>query len=341
MFVSKVDIQEFKGIKKCDKPLGLSDFVILIGRNNSGKSSVLEALSLLPLPYDFLLPYCDKTRVQLLSDLHGGKSSMVYAYSGIASIKCRIQPKKGMHGRNWEIELDGRGSANLYVSGLDRQTILTDPIRAMSGVLRLKASKKEISRIVNTRVFFIPNDTSFLDRMFQTMGHETNRYLVMKTGAHTRVARNIINECVDDKYTEILFAPELSARKELPDNNVLYIKIKDLGDGIEKVALLVLWLEALNPALVLWDDFEGSAHPTLVKLLLKWLCKKKWQVILSTHSIDVLSSLLDVKPKNAKVIQLRKTMGDVLVHQDLSLEELETLIEANQDPRILVDLLRL
>ena len=92
---------------------------------------------------------------------------------------------------------------------------------------------------------------------------------------------------------------------------------------------------------MLWDDFEASAHPTLVKVLLNWLCKKDWQVVLSTHSIDVLNSLLDVKPKNAKVIQLKKTDEDILIHQDLSLDDLESLFEANQDPRILVDRLGL
>jgi hypothetical protein len=166
--------------------------------------------------------------------------------------------------------------------------------------------------------------------------------MVMKTGAHARVARELINKCVDDSYTEILFAPELSARKELGDSKPpLYIKVKDLGDGVEKVILTALWLEAISPSLILWDDFEGSAHPTLIKLLLEWLGKKHWQVIMSTHSIDVITSLLEVRPKDAKVLQLRKTNDDVLIHEDLSLEELEDLIDTSQDPRKLVDSLKL
>ena len=65
------------------------------------------------------------------------------------------------------------------------------------------------------------------------------------------------------------------------------MKIKDLGDGIEKTALLVLWLEALNPSLILWDDFEGSAHPTLIRLLLNWLAKKKCQVSVYVNACDL------------------------------------------------------
>lgn len=339
MFVSKINIQEFKGIKSCSQPLELSDFTVLIGRNNSGKSSVLEALSLLPITEEFQLPYSNYHRRELLSKIHGGKSSLIYAYSGNASIEYTIACAKP-GARTWTISLSETGDASLFISNIPPRRMRSNPLNNAGRALGIPVDRK-LNKALNKMVLFIPNNTSFLNEMASQLSDETKRNLVMKTGAHTRVASEIINQCVDDKYTEIFFAPELSARKEMPDGNVHYVKIKDLGDGIEKTALLVLWLEALSPSLILWDDFEGSAHPTLIRLLLNWLSKKKWQVILSTHSIDVLSILLDEKPRNLKVMQLKKTAGDVLIHQNLSLEELETLMEANQDPRKLVDLLKL
>jgi hypothetical protein len=62
---------------------------------------------------------------------------------------------------------------------------------------------------------------------------------------------------------------------------------------------------------------------------------------MSTHSIDVLTSLLEVRPKDAKVIQLKKTNDDILLHEDLTIEQLEDVIETSQDPRRLVDSLKL
>jgi len=190
-------------------------------------------------------------------------------------------------------------------------------------------------------VFFVPSDTGFLNRLQQSLSDKRNQNLVTKTGAHVRVVKELVNECVDDRYTEILFAPELSLRKEPTDGTPFYVRIRDLGDGIEKVATIAIWLEALNPDIVLWDDFEGSAHPTLIRILLNWLAKKPWQVVISTHSIDVLNSLLDVRPSDAKVVSLKKTSEDLLLHQDFTLEELENQIETNQDPRKLVDFLKL
>lgn len=326
MFVSQMLIQEFKGVKKCDRPLEFSEFTLLIGRNNSGKSSILEALSLLPLP-TYPSDYHDHHRPAFLAHLHGGMSSLIYGYSGSSSIEYIIANKR------WCSILKTGDLANLFINGVDECARLLEGVAAA-----LRVDPPDPIKI-NNMVFFIPNNTSFMDGLYKRLQEESKRNLVTKLGIHVSVAKQLLNECVDDKYTEILFTPELRARKELPDGNVLYIDLKDLGDGVEKAVLVALWLEVLRPALVLWDDFEMSAHPTLIKVLLNWLCKRDWQVVLSTHSIDVLNSLLDIKPKNAKVIQLKKMADDILIHQDLSLDELESLFEANQDPRILVDLL--
>jgi len=334
LFVSSIDIKEFRGIACCKTLLSFSEFTVLIGRNNSGKSSVLEALSLLPL-YTFSLPYSNDSKLGILEKLHGGKSSMVYGYSGHALLTYNVL------NRIWTLKVKDDGWAELEIEGIDKDYMRSDMLTAAAKVLAISGGDKMVYD-VNSRVFFIPNDTSFMNNLFSKLGEEQNRSMITKMGAHARIARDLVNKCVDDSYTEILFAPELSARKERGDGkSPLYIKLKDLGDGVEKVVLTALWLEAMNPSLVLWDDFEGSAHPTLIKVLLEWLSKKHWQVVISTHSLDVITSLLEVRPKDAKVVQLRKTNDDVLIHEDLTLEELEDLIDTSQDPRKLVDSLKL
>lgn len=138
-----------------------------------------------------------------------------------------------------------------------------------------------------------------------------------------------------------MYKDALCARKEIHKVGPFYIKIEDLGDGVEKSAAIMLFIKALNPDVILWDDFKAASHPTLIRMLLNWLNEERWQVVLSTHSIDVLDRLLEVKPKDAKIIQLKKTQDDILLHKELSLEELEAIMEANQDPRLLVDALQL
>jgi len=36
-FISEIDVRELRGIKRCNDPIKLSKFNVLIGKNNSGK----------------------------------------------------------------------------------------------------------------------------------------------------------------------------------------------------------------------------------------------------------------------------------------------------------------
>ena len=82
----------------------------------------------------------------------------------------------------------------------------------------------------------------------------------MKLGSHVRVAK-VISGCVKEEFTEILDCRRI--RKVLPDGNIFYINLDDLGDGVRKAITLMILIESLNPNIILWDDFEIFAHPTL------------------------------------------------------------------------------
>ena len=195
-----------------------------------------------------------------------------------------------------------------------------------------------IDKPIDKVTFFIPNDTRFMKKMEDI--EEIDRNLMMKSKAHIRAVK-LVNECTDDKYTEVLLnLPSLQVRKELTDN-VYYIYLRDLGDGIEKAIIIILWMEALQPYILLWDDFGSTFHPSLIKALLKYLGEKDIQVVLSTHSIDVLYELSEIKPKDATVLQLYKNSDDILYYKKFNMEELEDIIDANIDPRSLIDALKL
>jgi len=325
MFIHQVDIKEFRGIRKCKKPLKLSKFNVLIGRNNSGKSTILGALSLLPSP--LLGGPFGLNRLSFLSNLLGGTSSLIYGYSGETKLNFRINESL------WEISINDKGIVEFSIDNKKLGPNLSAPIASK---LNLKKTQR-----IQQLIFFIPNSTGFIKMLVENLRREENWNFVMKEGAHFRVA-NEISKTVDDRYTEILISRgNLCARKEFPKRGPFYIKLEDLGDGIEKAIAVMLFVEAFRPDVILWDDFEAAAHPTLIRMLLNWLSKGRWQVVLSTHSIDVLDRLLEVRPKDTQIIQLKKTEDDILLHEKLSLEELEDIMEANQDPRLLVDALHL
>ncbi|MGC9445423.1 MAG: AAA family ATPase [Candidatus Methanospirareceae archaeon] len=337
LFVSSLNVKEFRGIKEFKEPLQLLKFNVLVGRNNSGKSAIVQALSLLPhpdlgLPLGLSVQYWQQrgnniqkwdTRKEIFSYLLGRRDSAIYRYAGTAVVEFQVK------GKACQAKIT-KGGLEFFAEG--------ERINQLNTWLEQLGIE---ARQGNDSVAFIPNDTTFFKNVKVNL--KQNWSVVEKSGAHYRIVLDIINKSVNETFTEVIpREDELHVRKEV-EGSPFYVKVRDLGDGVKKMLSVLLWLEASSPELVLWDDFEASVHPTLIKLVLEWLMKKNWQVVLTTHSIDTLSKLLeiDAESQNSGIILLQKTPDDVLLHKKHTLEELEDFVSANQDPRLLPDLLEL
>ncbi len=323
MFVNKLTINEFRGVKSCKSQLEFSNFTVLIGRNNSGKSTVLEALSLLPSPtlYNFITK---KKKIDYLKELHH-YNALKYLYAGNSELHYYLNDHREIR---FEIierndEIDHSINNKYYSEG--------DYLNQFSH--NEEVDRKQLSQLV----LFIPYTTSILEDIEKRM--RNLKYLITKNGIHISLAK-FLNECVNDKYSEIVFLEPISLRK-IYENNKVYLQLRDLGSGAEKVVKIMALLEVLSPKLVLIDDFETGLHPTLIRLFLKWLKEKKWQKIISTHSIDVLYHLAEINPNDTTIIQLNKSNEDILSHNVLTLEQIEDILDANNDPRLLVDILKI
>ena len=321
MFVSELDIKEFRGIKNCKVPIKLTNFSVLLGKNSSGKSTILEALSLLPGPKinNYIT---SSSKLRYLQELHSsrlGDKSLLYLYAGTSYLGYRC--KKNII----KIEIDEREVKYLY--GKDSKL-------SNSGIAHFfNVDLKKLNQLV----LFIPYSTSMLDVLEKKIG--TLKELITKKGLHITLAK-FLNKIVNDEYSELVFLDPISLRKVYSDNTA-FIQLRDLGSGAEKVIKIMAFLEIVNPELVLIDDFEAGLHPTLVKLFIKWLKDHKWQTIISTHSIDVLYHLVDIAPTDTSILQLNKSNEDILSYEVLTLDELEDILDANTDPRLLLEALRL
>lgn len=303
-------ITEFRGIKKLLQSIPLRKFNVLLGKNNSGKSSILEAL-LLATGIHFREPVTGENVLNFLSTRHGGSRRLIYKYSGRATV---------------EVLLDGN---ELLAYSIDEHGNASDVIMDES----IKAS------YALAPVVYLPHDTQFLIRVSRFL--EEHEAEIVKNGIHTGTAREI-SRAIDEEFTEIVLKKD---GWYLRRNDASYIYIEDAGDGVKKAAKAMMLIDLLQPKFVLWDDFDTALHPALLKLLLRWLAESSFQVVLSTHSIDVLYHLVDLNEEldefDAQVLLLRKDEEDVLYHRELTMEELEHLLEGNVDPRILVSELKI
>jgi len=224
MFVSQIKIKEFRGIKGCKKPIKLSKLTVLIGRNNSGKSTILEALSLLPRPNSTQYPW-NKDKCTFLVDLHGGASSLIYGYAGTAEIEYLI------NGKTWSYEISTRADITYKINGEDGDYISDADLASL-----LNIDKEEVSKSVFFLPFLTKDKIKELDKTIRKLKNE-----IVKLGANARVAKEV-SKTVDDSYTEVLWEEGcLSLRKEFPDRAPLYVNLEDLGDGIKKAVRVMLF----------------------------------------------------------------------------------------------------
>lgn len=321
---SEAKLENFRGVRRCKKPIKLGKFTLLIGANNSGKSTLLEALFFLPCPWDnYPLSIIGRGRLGIFEMLHSSRDALVYRYSGGARVECTLEDKQ------LTLEVSNGGAPRLFVEGQEFGST------EIAGVARRIWGSALPSREIVDHTLYIPNSDEFMRALEAQLVNSWS--MVERTGAHFRVVRDIISKVVEDRFTEAYVRfNRIVLRKELPSGEPYAVRARDLGDGIERFLMTALFLEAVEPKVVLWDDLEVAAHPSLIRKMIEWLAEHDWQVVASTHSIDVLHEFVLAEPKGAKVIALRKTADDALVHKVISLKRLESLIESGQDVRKLM-----
>jgi len=347
--IKELDIEEFRGIRKLAKPIKLTKFNIIIGRNNTGKTAILEALYLLSMPYTpYHDPIYDKSRIDLIAELHGGISSLVYGYSGVATLKyslskgVEITPSKdvvtistppSITVKNITLKLTQNGNVNILLEGIK--------ISDSDYVEFLKALGAEPN--TPPLCIYIPNNSQTYRQIRDFILKDETWSSIEKKGLHSKVVKELLTPTVYDKFTEILIKKDkLSIRKEVEEGiGPLYIDIDSLGEGIKRTTLAYLTIEHLNPKIVLWDDIETATHPGLLETIIKWLTNKPRQTIITTHSLDVLYEIAYLEPKECNIIALKKNKDDTINHRTLSPDELEDLIDKGIDIRKIVDILEL
>lgn len=328
---TEVELEGFRGVKSCEKPLNLSKFTLLIGANNAGKSAILEALLFIPTPHDpSKIPIIDKRRLDFISWIHGSGNSLVYRYGGHGNAKCAL----GRLHFNLQVGVD-RGP-DLKAEIVDEKRKLGSSEEIAKEMLGVSGSSEEAYRQLSSYTAFIPRNDEFLKSL--DLGLYENWHIVEKTGAHVKVVRNIIAKVVEDRFTEVnLRKNEIVVRKEFTDGDVAYIRLADMGDGVKRFLPSALYLEALNPKVVLWDDLEASAHPSMIRAIIRWLAEHDWQVIASTHSIDLIREFVLEGPEDGKILSLRKSPDDILSHKELSIDDVEQFLESGQDVRKIME----
>lgn len=333
--ISNLNIESFRGIKDLElKDLG--DINIIVGTNNCGKTSVLEAIMLLSKPDDF----SNFVAVSRLRE--GGRLLSSYSlsfYDSLINMFNKVSDKLEIsisclnNERGISMNLTGSIKKELIdLEELARQSrLIKDRIR--NGLMN---ENEKIDNFVGELSYFVGHNTPLFPE-------EIKNIIYVNFHKYTKIARlnesssvfkisfistieyvwgNSFKEIIKDKVltkevidilknfdkniTDLrVYQDDDGKIVQVIDNALLgYMPLSSYGDGVKKTIALVKGIaEAKNGVLVV-DEIETSLHASALKKMFIWLvkmCKEfNVQLFMTTHSLEVVDAMLNCCDKNNK-----------------------------------------
>ncbi len=297
--VRDITIRNFRGIKN-GRLRGLEQVNILIGKNNTGKSTILEAFYLVKAALtekdqlgrdviDYLLRRRSPGRKKgLLRALwHGYKPRepilIELGFSSDISMAMNIEPRAD------EIR------ATVFLKDKAGETIF----RKACYLWGDRLGKTLISDIPQERreMMFI-RDALLLDTD-AGMGLPRIEKAFWDAVLSIRADKEIIailSEAYGATLDGITYAPKdgiLGLHILLPETS---IRVDEMGDGFKQALYMLMAANSLENTLLMLEEPERHQHPGAVKVVLKNILglaeKRKLQILISTHSLELTNICL-------------------------------------------------
>jgi predicted ATP-dependent endonuclease of OLD family len=349
--ITNLSIKEFRGIKE-----GRIDFLpitILLGSNNSGKSTLLEALFLAPnpirsVPY-FIPEYSQQypsAAVEIVYFLHKTLDYRGYAFllHNYTSKSAELEFETRMQN-----DVDSTGKHFLRFLKKDQSIYLTSKDTQAINEIRINATEERIpyfSRLDLNQLRYdaqrrdaFTQDTLLISPKLSKAGYEyfrRNWMEITNSGITRRVASDA-SRLSPEGYTDFTMEPMLGGQLDLHAylEDGRRIRLGDLGEGIQSYILSRILCELNEPQVILWDDIESHLNPRMLSHIADWfgdLVEEKKQVIISTHSLEATKVIAGINEENTKIC-ITSLRNSILKTKPLTLSEVEKLHKSGIDAR--------
>lgn len=346
--IKNLTIKGFRGIKE-----GRIDFLpitILLGSNNSGKSTVLEALFLAPNPtrsVPYFIPEITGmfpcSALEIVYFLHKtldyqGYAFLLYNYtSKSAEIRFTTKQYGRPHIQKHLVRFLKKDQA-LYLSSKDTQAVNAIKINGTEVPYFARLNLSGLSYERQRLDAFTP-DTLLISPKLSRAGYEYFRRQwteIVNSGISRRVA-NDATELSPEGYKDFTMEPMIGGQLDLHAylEDGRRIRLGDLGEGIQSYVLSKILCELNRPQVILWDDIESHLNPRMLSHIADWfsdLVVEKKQVVISTHSLEATKVIAGINEENTKIC-ITSLRNSILKTKSLTLSEVEKLHKSGIDAR--------
>lgn len=299
MNFTEVNIRNFRGIRKSElKELGLVN--LFFGKNNCGKSSLLEALFLMSGPSNPTMPIVVNNLRSLPS--FAEDDIKVDFYRMDASNEIYIS-SKGEQER--EVSIRMIESRNKQIS-LDQLNQMNSEHAGKRYGFKIEFSVNGDKKEHHTELIIADNDKA---RAISDNSYKESLYAEYIPSGYMLVNVNekLAQVIKDKRETDIIDALRLIEPHikdlQLLDKKIMVdiglpsrLPINVLGDGVRKVLSVLLSIYNSENGVLMVDEIDNGLHYSIMPKLWKAIlhaCKKcNTQLFVSTHSIDMVKALV-------------------------------------------------
>lgn len=348
MNFSSISIENFRGIRTCDiHDLGLVN--IFFGKNNCGKSSLLEAIFLMSGPSNPTLPILVNNLRHLVSF---AEEDILTDFYGLNSEnRIRIQ-SNGKNKRDVRVTMIKSHTSQIKLDQLSQHNAEQSGRRYG---LKLEYQVGESEHLYHTELIIDPTEETNAHAKTEKAYNETLYAEYIPSGnvmlhANEKLAQII----VDKRESEIVEALKLIEPRikdiVLVNEKIMVdiglesrLPINVLGDGVRKVLSVLLAIHSAKGGTLMIDEIDNGLHysimPALLEVILHACKKQDTQLFVSTHSADFVEALVhamaqdDVADTSVSAYKLVKKDDDELVALRYDKERLTYVINQEMEVR--------
>ena len=300
-------LRNFRGFS--DHHLPLKNITVIVGKNNAGKTTLVEALRLLSVVVSRYknLPYKPPpTWTDLPQREYGVAPSLRNLEINFQGIFHRYDPPPA----NIEGIFSDRSSVSIYLNGNEEiHAVIRD---SQGNIIR---GKNQAQKAALPLVNIMPQVTPIqLNETILNSDYVQSAMSSSLASLHFRNQLNLLDNLfpkfqrvVEETWTGVRVV-ELDNHDNLPHSQLyLHVRNEDfvgevgmMGHGLQ-MWLQIMWFltRSVGSETVILDEPDVYMHPDLQRNVIRFIRNRFPQIILTTHSIEIMS---EVDPENILVV---------------------------------------
>jgi len=328
--ITELEIETFRGVKEL-KLKDLGDINIFVGDNNSGKTSVLEAIQILCDPSVYNLMQVARQREKYKSFLRAGLSPLdlfMFLFSISAEMKERNQYRLSfdavLKNERMDLRVEGELINQLMNANDLRQNSYSGRIKNQEGLIE---EQEEVLTFVGDIKTNLPNELQIGFFKDENERHvEINRYSRIARSQKARPlieleSIQVIDHVVNNSFSQLIknkkikeealilleeFEPGIIDLRYIDDEGRFYpvidsglpdyLPLSMYGDGMKKALTILNALVSAENGIVIIDEFETAIHTTAMENVFRFMItvakELNVQLFLTTHSIEAVDKVL-------------------------------------------------